>query len=208
MIDIINKMKILGFTEIEAKIYIHLLSNSGANGTQIYKLLDVSRSAIYNSLENLEKNDIIQLIETKDDRKNYIPKNPDYILNLRKKQIYEAIYDLSIKLNDIYKKNSMSTIHEIANSYDLEKIILNMIDSAKKNIIIVGTFESDTINNNLKMNNKNISILKFNSNSKDKIIMVDYEELVIIDNYSNIYTKNRTIIEQIKQRIKLEMEKK
>ena len=73
-----EKLMCIGFSEIEALIYIELLEKQGQNGTQLSKAMNQPRSTVYMGLESLLKKNIIYLIPTQKDKKKtitpYIPK--------------------------------------------------------------------------------------------------------------------------------------
>ena len=49
----IDALMVLGFTQTEAKVYCAMVSEESANGYQIAKTLNLSRSSVYAALENL-----------------------------------------------------------------------------------------------------------------------------------------------------------
>lgn len=62
MEDIIEKLQKFNFTKIEAQIYLCLLKNGDLNGSQIGKFLNIPRTSIYASLENLYQKGYVSML--------------------------------------------------------------------------------------------------------------------------------------------------
>lgn len=59
-IKLIEKLKKIGFTENEAKIYVGLLSLNEATARQIHEFTQVPRPKIYSTLERMERKGYVE----------------------------------------------------------------------------------------------------------------------------------------------------
>lgn len=204
--DII-RLKKIGLTEIEAKIFLHLLKKPGQNPTQIAKELEISRSSSYNSVDHLEKQNIVKLLPASDDRKNYKVINPEVFLELKRKELNEDIDDLKVSLNSVYNIYNFEDIYNFENIDNLRYTVIDIVSNIEREAIILGSINDEIINNELyKLKNSDILCLEFSSN--DFVLLIDRKNLIIVDENSMIYTKNTIFINQVIKRIELEMEKK
>lgn len=202
----IDKLKLIGFSEIEAMVYIHLLKNPGDNGTQISKKLGVSRSACYNSLIKLENENIIKLLPSDNDRKNYKVFNPNLMLDEKKKNFEKTIKDLEYELFNIYEKYAYEEVYNIERKDNYIYKVFDMIDNCETVLHIIGKIDIEEINKKL-YEKENVIKIEIKSDNNEFILLKDNIEIIIIDNNRAIYTKNNIIIKQISNRVKLEMEK-
>ena len=60
-IELINKLKKLGFTENEAKVYVGLLSLNEATAREIHEFTHVPRPKIYSVLERMAKKGYVEV---------------------------------------------------------------------------------------------------------------------------------------------------
>lgn len=195
--DLIEKLKKIGFTLAEAQIYIELLKNPGLNGTQISKLTELPRTTAYQALDSLSSKGIINLIPTQTDKRNYIPVNPkDIIYDIKKE--YEAILaNIGLELEMIYKPSNFFEVYNINGRLNLIYKMQDMISSAKSNILVVGLTELDL----LPKTQINIQI---EDSDSEFVVLVDDSEILIgsiNENYANgIYTKNMYVVSQYLKR--------
>jgi len=61
--ELIGKLKKLGFTENEAKIYVGLLLMGDATAREIHEFTHVPRTKIYATLERMSKKKYVEVIE-------------------------------------------------------------------------------------------------------------------------------------------------
>ena len=178
----ILRLKKLGFTEIETKIYLHLLK--------------------------LEKQGIVKLLPAIDDRKNYKVINPIVFLELKRKELNDEIDNLKITLSSMYNEYNFEDIYNIDRIDNIRYIIIEILNNVENKIVIFGNINDEVIKNKLDyvIQEKGIEVLKFDSS--EFILLVDDKDLVIIEEDNIMYTKNKMIINQINRRVKIEMEKK
>lgn len=196
--DIIKKLEKLGFSEVEAMVYIELLANPGQNGTQISKKIPLSRTAIYKALETLNNKEIIILIPSEMDNKNYIAKEPRIVMEKIITEYKNILENISYDLQKIYEPHNF---YEVFNIVGLDNILAKLkyiIMEANDNIKISGYIKEKYILDNIKV--KSIRINEYDD--KEFYCIVD-DKSILIANFNNIYptaiyTKNSIIINKYK----------
>lgn len=88
MSDIEKCLNTLGFSDLEQKIYLCLLSNGNMSAYQIAKKIDISRSSIYNCLEHMVDKGMAELIPN--DTAIYRGQKPDILIGKMKKEFLES----------------------------------------------------------------------------------------------------------------------
>ena len=91
MEEIIKELEKFSFSKLDAQVYLTIVKNPKINGSQVAKKINISRTSVYASIENLYKRGAIHLIPQTTN--NYIAKNPiDFIRKLKKEYIDSADY--------------------------------------------------------------------------------------------------------------------
>ena len=196
--DIVEKLKKVGFTPAQSQIYIELLKNPGLNGTQLSKIVDFPRTTISQSLDALYERGIITLIPTQSDKKNYIPVEPRGIVENIKKEYKEILETIGIELEMLYKPSSFYEVYNINGKANVIYKMQDMIENAIENIVVVGL-------DNLELLPKTEVNIVIEDSKEEFIILIDNKEILIgniNENYTNaIYTKNMYVVGQyIKRR--------
>ena len=145
----IDALMVLGFTQTEAKVYCAMVSEESANGYQIAKTLNLSRSSVYAALENLLEKGAIHSIPGKTNE--YTVVEPELLL--------EKIMS-NYKKNAEIAKESLNSLAVHGNSRNfflniqgLNNIIDNihiMIQKAEKEILISTSMDLTPIADELK----------------------------------------------------------
>ena len=145
----IDALMVLGFTQTEAKVYCAMVSEESANGYQIAKTLNLSRSSVYAALENLLEKGAIHSIPGKTNE--YTVVEPELLL--------EKIMS-NYKKNAEIAKESLNSLAVHGNSRNfflniqgLNNIIDNihiMIQKAEKEILISTSMDLKPIADDLK----------------------------------------------------------
>lgn len=145
----IDALMVLGFTQTEAKVYCAMVSEESANGYQIAKTLNLSRSSVYAALENLLEKGAIHSISGKTNE--YTVVEPELLL--------EKIMS-NYKKNAEIAKESLNSLAVHGNSRNfflniqgLNNIIDNihiMIQKAEKEILISTSMDLKPIADDLK----------------------------------------------------------
>lgn len=209
MIDKILRLQEIGFTEIEAKIYIYLLENHGLNGTQISKDLNVSKSATYNALDRMYDNGYIKLIPTESESRNYIPEKPSIILE-KLEEKFSSIFDiLKYELGYIYSEYNNEYIYNIEQMANINIKIKDMVLNTKETLIIMGNIDFEFIKNDINNLADMGVLIDKDINNNELVVLSDNKEILICNIDDNInsgfYTKNKLIINQYRRLRGLEL---
>jgi len=105
MENIENKLKDLGISGKEARIYIVALKIKKATVAQIASATDIKRTTVYHCLDGLIKKGVISKI-TKDDKKYYFAENPKTSLNDLLRERKDAIANILPDLKNIFGQDS------------------------------------------------------------------------------------------------------
>lgn len=166
MEDLINKLQDFNFTKTEAEVYICLLKNGELNGSQISKILNISRSSIYSSLENLYNRGNVLMLSG--EPTVYKAQSPDTLINNIKNNYQNSIDILERSLSNIDK-------FKLDDQYWNMKGYSNFIDTTKrllleaeKEVYISTTFELKLFEEEIKqLINKKIRVIVFSFESLD-----------------------------------------
>ena len=85
--NIIKHLEILNFSRIEAQVYVTLVKHSKLNGSQIAKILNLSRSSVYSALNSLYNKGIVFLLPGESNV--YKAQDPDILLETLSDHVLE-----------------------------------------------------------------------------------------------------------------------
>ena len=190
-----EKLMCIGFSEIEALIYIELLEKQGQNGTQLSKAMNQPRSTVYMGLESLLKKNIIYLIPTQTDKKNYNPIYPQDLVKRLKREYSYILETIGQDLDKMYNKEKYEKVFNIEGLENIKEKIKDMVMEAKNKVVISGytdIYPEDTS-----------KIEHINTEDTEKLICIVDDEIALIANindvYANaVYTRNSLIVKGIK----------
>lgn len=193
--SIVEKLQKLGLSENEALIYLELLKNSGQNGTQLSKKLKLPRSSVYTSLEELAKKEIVYIIPSDKDLKNYNPIYPEDLVKRIKNEYLYILESIGLDLEKIYNPTRYELVYNIEGKDNIGYKLQDMLESANKKRIVSGYVEDRILE-------KFPLTIHINKNENTKLICITDDKNLLIANISNgyasgIYTRNTMLIEQI-----------
>lgn len=116
----------LGFTELEQKIYLCLLSNGSMSAYQLAKKIEISRSSIYNCLEHMLSKGMVEQIPN--ETAIYCAQKPKVLLGKMKHEFLESADRADILLAD-YESTPYG--EEYTNIKGYSTIIMKAIDIVK-----------------------------------------------------------------------------
>ena len=121
--DLVEKLKEIGFNSYEAKVYIALLKKYPATGYEVSKLAGIPQSRTYDTLKVLEEKNIVTSANTKP--VTYTPIKPKLLTSRFQKKINSTINFLDKHLpevkdnyNVIVKKEGGSYTETVTFPYD------------------------------------------------------------------------------------------
>lgn len=133
MTKLIESLKEIGFNTYEAKVYLALLKKHPATGYEISKLSEVPQARTYDTLNVLAQKGIVTATPEKPVR--YIPINPKDLTKNYKKRITQNVDYLEKHLPEV-KNQNFKPILPITDENDIKSKIINMINSAEKEIYL------------------------------------------------------------------------
>ncbi|MFW2491319.1 TrmB family transcriptional regulator [Clostridium chromiireducens] len=134
MDEIIRLLEKLNFSKTEAAVYIDLLKNSSSNGYKIAKNLNISRSSVYSTLDNLYKKGVIFLVPG--DSQVYKAENPSVLMEKIKKEFNETTDSLTNKLKDLETCKVEERYINIVGYDNITLKIKQLLLEAKKEVYI------------------------------------------------------------------------
>ncbi len=149
--DRLRKMQNLGLTEYQARIYLTLLDLGEAIASQLPSLSRVPRTRTYSTMNQLHEKGLVEIIPEKPTK--YVPVPIEaYIEKVAERKRLEAS-ELETNVDDYALEFAIAPTVEVEKAGKFEAIygrrnvrerLSKMYDSAKKEIILVGTWASPT----------------------------------------------------------------
>ena len=134
MEELIEKLKDIGLSGNEAKVYITLVKKFPLTGYEISKMANIQQARAYDALKSLEAKQIVLPSNTKP--VSYTPIKPKELTKRFKRKINSTIDYLEKKLPTI-KENSIEPIVPISGNANAHEKIIELIQSAKKEIFLL-----------------------------------------------------------------------
>jgi sugar-specific transcriptional regulator TrmB len=166
MDKIIDKLQKFNFTKIEAEVFLCLLKNKQLNGSQVSKLLGLSRTSVYAALDSLyEKGHVYMLAG---EPTEYKVQDPKLLLDRIKKN-YSSSIDYLDKNLSTFEVNNVEEQFWNIKGYDnfinnTKRLLLN----AEKDIYISTNFDLKLFKEELKiLNEKKIRVIVFSFEELD-----------------------------------------
>lgn len=153
-------MSILGFSELEEKIYITLLKNGDMSPYQLAKKIDISRSSIYNALEHMTEKGMVEILPN--ETALYHAQDYDVLLEKMKKEFNESA-DGARELLKNYKKHRYT--QDYCNIRDFSTILMkakDIVSESNKEVYINTDMPLDFIAGELtKLKEANIRVVVY-----------------------------------------------
>jgi len=200
----IDKLKKLGLSEYEAKVYVALVGIGKATAREIHYASKVPRSRVYDVLSKLVFKGFVDVEDG--EPKRFKAVEPRKVIEKLKLEIVKAADDCLIELESlrISKQVDFSPALIVHGEWNILEKIRDAILEAKDEIIILSSnrdfvlFLSDVLK---KFDKKVICILlNADGNLKRKLPNVEFRELVEIDEVAEAYLKG-IVIDGVKVRM-------
>lgn len=134
MENLIEKLKELGFSGNEAKVYLALIKKFPLTGYEISKMANIQQARAYDALKSLEAK---QVVTVSDDKPaSYTPIKPKELTKRYKRKITSTLDFLDKKLPSI-KDTLSKPIVQLYGEKDVSEKIAEVIDNAKKELYIL-----------------------------------------------------------------------
>ncbi|NCF75030.1 MAG: hypothetical protein GWO87_00905 [Xanthomonadaceae bacterium] len=132
MKNIEDKLKNLGISRKEAKIYIAALKIKKVTVAQIAVATEIKRTTVYHCLDSLIEKGLISKI-TKDDKKYYFAENPKASLNNLLREQKDIIADVLPKLKNIFGQDGFQPeIRIYRHKRGIKKVFENILTCQEK----------------------------------------------------------------------------
>jgi len=132
-----EKLKEIGLSSKEAKVYLGLLKNSPINGGDLSKLLNMDRTHTYNLLNNLLNKGLASYVLEKR-KKLFIAASPKNLLNQieKKKTLIKSILPDLENLEKL--KKQPTTVRVLEGKEGLRTVTRMLFESKEKNLCVYG----------------------------------------------------------------------
>ncbi len=168
MEKIVNKLMQIGFSKTEALIYITLLKVGQANGYRLTKELDIAKSTIYQTLENMYKSGYIHLIPNSS--KEYEAKNPEVLFDELEKRYFANSMSLKRDLKNVEKNSKKDYFYKLEGEENIKKALIEIIDKSKKEIYLNTDFNLIELKEPLKKAiDRGVRVIAFCFNKLDNM---------------------------------------
>ncbi len=148
MEKIIEKMQEIGFSKMESMVYITLLKYPDQNGYQLSKILKLTKSTVYNCLENLYKKGAVYLISG--ESSSYKAKEPDILFDTLKDKYIKNTSEIKEELRKISTYTENTQYFNLAGYSKCMQQIKEIIAAAKKEICMNIGMDISTIKEDIK----------------------------------------------------------
>jgi len=143
----VNELRLLGFSEHEAKVYLTLLIKSPATGYEVARIAALPPANVYGTLEALEKRGTIQLVAGRP--KRYVPVPPKTVTDKIRSRFEANTNRLLSRLKSWERPARVDYIWHIEGKDELEARIAALIRSATTHVgirardSVLKAFEAD-----------------------------------------------------------------
>lgn len=142
MKELIDKLKILGFNELECKVYIILLQNQYFTASEISKSAKINRTQIYDILAKLIQRGICT--EILGSVKKYTAVEPEKMLEIFEKEIEakkSTINELYPYLQKIYQQNNekedpLDFVKVLRTNKNIHENVMQLVRSARESVLV------------------------------------------------------------------------
>ncbi len=163
----IKKLTLFNFTEIEAKIYTALLKNNEMNGSQISKILNCSRSSVYDTLKLMEEKGFIIPFEGK--IKTYKAKNPEILFEELKQKWTQNAEELKHEMKNMTVSKEENQYWNIKGLVNLKLKMREVISSSQREIYITTNYPLHNFEEELKQaSDRGVRIILFSFKKQEK----------------------------------------
>lgn len=135
MIDPIQALTRLGFTEYEARAYGALLQHNPLNGYELARESKLPRANVYSVLEKLENRGAIVRVESPSGTR-YAPVPPDELVQRLRSQLQSTLLDAELSLGAINRSVAFEYIWNFRGYAGLLEHAQSLLDGAQAKLLI------------------------------------------------------------------------
>lgn len=134
MEDLQNYLIQIGFSALEAQIYLALLDHGMLSAYQLAKTIDIARPSIYNALGNMEKKGMVEVVPNS--TVLYIAQKPEILLNKIESEHTRSMQQAKEQLHNFCETRYEEQVATVQNFEIVAGKARDMIRNAKKEIYI------------------------------------------------------------------------
>ncbi|MBN2655518.1 MAG: hypothetical protein JXR86_00550 [Spirochaetales bacterium] len=138
----------LGFTEIEAQVYLHIAENGLCNGSQIARSKGLARTSVYTALEQLYNRNVIDQVSG--DSVSYVIRDPETVFPAIEREMEAASHSIQKSLKDLKVRGTPSLFRNLNNRELVDRRIRELICGAEIEIYINATSDFAVFHEDLK----------------------------------------------------------
>ncbi len=135
VVNVVEAMKKIGFSEYEARAYVHLLKGNPATAYEVAKLSGIPSSKIYQIMSRLlERGIALELKEGK--RSRYVPLDPEEFLQSYRSDLESTLAVLEQELPGQYEKQEVSYIWNISDYDSFIRLAARLCGKGKDHLLL------------------------------------------------------------------------
>lgn len=160
MDKIVEKLQEFNFTKIEAEVYVCLLKNKQLNGSQVSKLLGLSRTSVYAALDSLYEKGYVYMLPG--EPTEYKVQDPKQLIDSIKKNYSNSIDYLDKNLSEFEVDKAEEQFWNIKGYDNFISNTKRLLLSAEKEVYISTNFDLQLFKEELiLLEERNIRIIVF-----------------------------------------------
>ncbi len=178
-----EELKLMGLTENEIKIYLMLLQNPRANGTQIRQITGIVNSAVYSSIDNLIRKGLI-VYQKQATGRLYSALDPETIKTILEEQRKKIESKIPL-LKELQRKDHSLTETSVFEGFNgFKTALINLTEEcpAGERIDIIGF-------SNQAYKNEKLAYILYDINKRS--IKKKHKFRMILDNKENAFYQER-----------------
>jgi HTH-type transcriptional regulator, sugar sensing transcriptional regulator len=145
---ILIELEKFGFSKIDGQVYITILRNPRINGSQVAKKINIPRTSVYSSIENLYQRGAIHLIP--ESSNTYIAKDPvEFIKKIKEEYLNSADY-LEKEFENFECSSEEGEFLNIKGDRNAEEKIKEMIKLSQKEIYMNTNYDLENFKSEIE----------------------------------------------------------
>ena len=136
--EIVLNLQRLGFSKLEAEVYISLAQGKKMSGYAIAKTLNKTRPAVYNALDNLLEKGFVNFVRGKNGME-YVAVKPELLLSDISRTVTGAAAEAKKFFRELESKQHSPHFENIEGKSNLLATANRIIMSARKEIVITSS---------------------------------------------------------------------
>lgn len=165
--ELLIHLENIGLNNLEAKIYLNLLSQGEMSAYQLAKKIEIARPSIYNALEHMVDKGIVEYVPEKTPL--YIAKNPKLLLGKIKKNMEDSLTSAQSLLESYVQSRVDEQVIAMKGYDDVILKAKEMMQQAKNDIYVNADFDLDIFADEFEeLSKRGINVIVFSFYDIDK----------------------------------------